>query len=160
MYLNLNGVPVDLPLYAPDGTKLSVGEVFDGEQPHSFDANGDEELKQAQCLLKIVRRLVHETEQIGTKLDYIDENVNIYDEIGPDGEPTGDVYWSVTVGGGLNARGIWSNYFKSLSDLMVRMEAEFLDAWVITVDPDCPDDVFYVTIGIRTFKDQLDNDKE
>ena len=158
MYLNLNGVPTDFPLYAPDGTQLSIGEPFTDYEPHSFDDNGDEELKQAQNLLKIVRRIVDETEQVGTNLNYVDENVNIYDDIGADGKPTGEVYWSVTVGGGLNGRGIWSNYFKALSDFMIRMEAEFEDAWVIEVNPDCPDDVFYVTIGIRTFTNQLDNE--
>ena len=54
----------------------------------------------------------------------------------------------VCISGGLNGRGIWSNYFKTLSKLMFQIELHYPDAYVVKLENDTLDDVFYLTIKI------------
>ena len=54
----------------------------------------------------------------------------------------------VCISGGLNGRGIWSNYFETLSKLMFQVELRYPDAYVVKLENDCLDDVFYLTVKI------------
>lgn len=55
---------------------------------------------------------------------------------------------TVCVSGGLNGKGIWSNYFETLSKLMFQIELRYPDAYVLDLKNDTLDDVFYLTIKI------------
>ena len=55
---------------------------------------------------------------------------------------------TVCVSGGLNGRGIWSNYFETLAKFIYQVELRFPDAYVVKLENDCLDDVFYLTIKV------------
>lgn len=61
---------------------------------------------------------------------------------------TDNGYDSFVIAGGLNGRGIWSNYFEALAKMMFQIELRFPNAFVVKIDNDVVDDVFYITIGI------------
>jgi hypothetical protein len=61
---------------------------------------------------------------------------------------------TVVLSGGLNGRGIWSNYFEVLSRLMFQIELRYPDAYVINLKNDTLDDVFYLTIRIPKDSEQ------
>ena len=54
----------------------------------------------------------------------------------------------VCISGGLNGRGVWSNYFETLAKLMYQIELRYPDAYVVKLENDCLDDVFYLTVKI------------
>lgn len=123
------------------------------EMPFNFD--DDTEATQAKKLHQMVSDTIAELDDVGTSLS-CDPEVSIYN---PDPQSDYDRnYYSVTVYGGLNGTGIWSNYFKSLSDLMLRLESKFEDVWVIEFISDCTDDAFGVRIGIYPFINQLEGE--
>lgn len=54
--------------------------------------------------------------------------------------------------GGLNGDGEWSLYLDDLSDLITLLADHFSDAWIINIDVDVLDDVFYASVGLdKTF---------
>ena len=55
---------------------------------------------------------------------------------------------TVCVSGGLNGRGVWSNYFETLSKLMFQIELRYPDAYVVKLENDTLDDVFYLNIKV------------
>jgi hypothetical protein len=61
---------------------------------------------------------------------------------------TDNGYDSFVIAGGLNGRGIWSNYFEALAKAMFQIELLFPNAFVVKIDNDVVDDVFYMTVGI------------
>jgi hypothetical protein len=61
---------------------------------------------------------------------------------------------TVCVSGGLNGRGVWSNYFETLAKFMYQVELRFPDAYVVKLENDCLDDVFYLTIKVP--KDEIE----
>lgn len=50
--------------------------------------------------------------------------------------------------GGLNGHGRWENYFEDLANITKLIKMKY-DCWVIKLENDCADDVFYVTFGIK-----------
>lgn len=78
---------------------------------------------------------------------YTQKEVGIYDDPFE--------YYSINFYGGLNGPGMWSSYFETLSGMMAELEQIFEDAWVIALDVDCSDDVFYLTLGIKPYENQL-----
>ena len=54
----------------------------------------------------------------------------------------------ICISGGLNGRGIWSNYFEILSKLMFQIELRYPDAYVEKLENDSSDDIFYMYIRI------------
>ncbi len=59
-------------------------------------------------------------------------------------------YHIICIAGGLNGRGIWSNYFEILAKLMFQIELYFNERpFVLNVENDVADDVFYLFIGIH-----------
>lgn len=50
----------------------------------------------------------------------------------------------ITFDGGYNGSGSWSFYMHQISDII-----EILDAWVIDLINDCPDDVWTLRIGVK-----------
>lgn len=55
-----------------------------------------------------------------------------------------------TICGGMNGCGEWNNYFNTLSNFVAVLKEYFgIDAWLIKLTNDCPDDVFYAEFGFR-----------
>lgn len=123
------------------------------EMPFNF--NNEDETERVNKLHQLVCDVLTNVDDFGSSLS-CDPEVSIYN---PDPHSDYDRnYYSVTVYGGLNGTGIWSSYFKSLSDLMLRLEAKFEDVWVIEFITDCTDDAFGVKIGIYPFINQLEGE--
>ncbi len=61
---------------------------------------------------------------------------------------------TITLCGGLNGHGEWKNYFTDLSRIFEELENNGFNVWVIKLDNDCLDDIFYCTIGIDRKKDE------
>ena len=56
----------------------------------------------------------------------------------------------VEIAGGLNGGGDWEDYFEVLANLCkVAKEKYGKKIWVIELNNDCLDDIFYIKIGIR-----------
>ena len=55
---------------------------------------------------------------------------------------------TITLCGGLNGNGEWKYYFSDLSQICDTLAEKGFDMWLIKLDNDCPDDIFYATFGI------------
>ena len=52
--------------------------------------------------------------------------------------------------GGLNGPGNWADYFTDLSKLINILKNQYkIDSWLIKLENDPPDDIFYAQIGMR-----------
>ena len=140
MTMQLQGVPMPLLLKDENGNLIP-------------DCIEDQQEIQARNLVTRVKACIDDIENVGSNLACGDE-VNIY-PANP-GAGFDRPYFTVSVYGGLNSRGMWSNYFKALSDLLLRLESEFEDVWVPEMPIDCCDDVFTCYVGIYPYDGQLD----
>jgi hypothetical protein len=136
-----------------DGTMILNGI----EMPLLFDKPSDEDTKLATRVHEIVSETLLELGKTNSNLA-CEPDVSIYV---PDSRCGFDRnYYSVTVYGGLNGEGAWSNYFNSLSKLLTKLESIFEDVWVIEFTTDCTDDAFGVKVGIYLFMNQLEGRSE
>ena len=55
---------------------------------------------------------------------------------------------TITLCGGLNGIGEWKNYFIDLSKIFEELDINGFNVWVIRLDNDCLDDIFYCRIVI------------
>lgn len=58
-------------------------------------------------------------------------------------------FYKVTVSGGKNGNGKWSEYFSSLSKFTDEVESNGMEIWLVKMYNDVVDDVFYATFGIK-----------
>lgn len=58
----------------------------------------------------------------------------------------------VAISGGLNGNGKWADYMEDLKELFKKLQAEFGHVWLMNLDNDCPDDVWYLMIGVEKTK--------
>ena len=58
-------------------------------------------------------------------------------------------FYKVTVSGGKNGNGKWSEYFSSLSKFTDAVESNGMEIWLVKMYNDVVDDVFYATFGIK-----------
>ena len=56
---------------------------------------------------------------------------------------------TLTLRGGLNGCGKWEDYFNDLSNIFTKLDEFGYKVWVIKLDNDCLDDIFYCTVGIE-----------
>ena len=61
---------------------------------------------------------------------------------------------TITLCGGLNGIGEWKNYFVDLAKIFEELDKNGFNVWVIKLDNDCPDDIFYCRIGITRKKNE------
>lgn len=61
---------------------------------------------------------------------------------------------TITLCGGLNGIGEWKNYFVDLGKIFEELDKNGFNVWVIKLDNDCPDDIFYCRIGITRKKNE------
>ncbi len=122
---------------------LDYAEDMKDRIPDIAEEAANEEKLYSENLRGIIQRIIDETEtmKIG-KFEIMED------------ETEGD---TICLSGGLNGRGVWSNYFETLSKFMFRVELRFPDAYVVKLVNDTLDDVFYLTIKIP--KDQEQKDK-
>lgn len=74
------------------------------------------------------------------ELEFIDESDEDYE---------GNDYYILKLDGGLNGRGQFLFYLEDVAELVKRLMCRFSDVWLIKWENDCPDDVFYLEIGLR-----------
>lgn len=142
MTMNLGGY--EAQLYDQNGNPAFTPEELAVE---------DAETKQVRNLVMQVRNYVNKIKNARAKLA-CEDGADIYS---PNPQSGFDrPYYAVEIKGGLNGRGIWSNYLKALSDFLLKLEAAYEDVWVINIVIDPPDDVFIAKIGIYPFEGQLD----
>ena len=55
----------------------------------------------------------------------------------------------VDLSGGWNGNGTWDTYFGALKELIERLAKKEVDAWLIQMENDCPDDMFTASIGLK-----------
>ena len=57
----------------------------------------------------------------------------------------------IEIAGGLNGPGDWKEYLSGISDVLAKLEElpEVDEAYIVDIINDCPDDVFYLRIGIN-----------
>ena len=58
-------------------------------------------------------------------------------------------YLILEMAGGKNGGGVWSEYLEDLSILFHNFSNKGYHAYMLSLDNDCADDVFYPTIGVR-----------
>ena len=69
---------------------------------------------------------------------------------------TPEQYFLAKVCGGLNGPGEWLDYLADITALFQYLEGLGFDAWMVKLDNDCLDDIFYLTIGFRETVDRLE----
>jgi hypothetical protein len=128
-----------------DPEKISIVVEEDKDSAKELD---EDEIK-VNTLIGIVQSALN------NQLGLANSNVELYtqEEVGIYDDPF--EYYSINFCGGLNGLGMWSSYFETLSGMMAELEEIFEDAWVIALDVDCSDDIFYLTLGIKPYENQL-----
>lgn len=121
---------------------LDYAEDMKDRIPDIAEEAANEEKLYSENLRGIIQRVIDETETMKIGKFKIMED-----------ETDGD---TICLSGGLNGRGIWSNYFEVLSKFMFRVELRFPDAYVVKLVNDTLDDVFYLTIKIPKDQEQED----
>lgn len=85
-----------------------------------------------------------------------DVNLHVYEtcKFDPDHDPDFGPcnYVLFKLWGGLNGCGSWSNYFKSLSMLIDTLSIRNVWCWLVEIENDCVDDVFYAKFGAKFYK--------
>lgn len=146
MVLDLSGVATNMPLYDQEGNLLQSNDSL--MYP---DNSVDEDLDiiQSQMILEVVADVINKIGDSKTNLS-VSSDVNVYDyDWEEDANP---FYYVLSLHGGLNGRGRWSNYLSTLLKMFSELENIFKDAWIIDFDVDAPDDVFDIEIGILPHK--------
>lgn len=62
-------------------------------------------------------------------------------------------YYTIRLSGGLNGLGNWADYFKTLSEFIEEFNKVSQECWVISLNSDPLDDLFYIKIGIVLSED-------
>ena len=109
-------------------------EEMKAEVPEIAEEAANEEKLYSENLQAVIEKIVNhnDTMKIGKFVVMEDES-------------EGD---EVCISGGLNGRGEWSNYFETLAKFMYQVELRYPDAYVVKLENDCLDDVFYLTIKV------------
>lgn len=66
----------------------------------------------------------------------------------------------VDLSGGWNGNGTWDTYFGALKEFIERLAKKEVDAWLIEMENDCPDDVFTASVGLNETKKEKMKIKE
>lgn len=145
--MNLGGIPTEMPLYDQQGNLIQEPTTM-LSQPEELSVVQPEDLA-AMDILEQIKTILTEVDDIGAELSCSDQ-INVFD-YATDGNNVDREYYTFTIFGGKNGHGLWSNYLKVFSDLMLRLEAQFEDAWITGVKIDSSDDVFDVEVAILPY---------
>lgn len=105
-----------------------------------FDDPGKWELDDKSGLAKTVGALVESFRESKMKVLDCAVNPKYPDDI------------RIHICGGLNGPGRWTDYLEDIRKLFGRLEAEIGHAWMIELNNDCCDDVWYMIIGAEKTK--------
>ena len=81
--------------------------------------------------------------------------ISLYADYEGNNEMSIDKYGTIVgkISGGLNGCGKWSDYFLVLSSLIKILEEKYnVKAWLIKMENDCIDDIFYGEFGFEIIK--------
>ena len=120
---------------------LDKVEEIKAEVPDIAEEAANEEKLYSENLQAVIEKIVNhiDTMKIGKFVVMEDKS---------DGD-------EVCISGGLNGRGVWSNYFETLAKFMYQVELRFPDAYVVKLENDTLDDVFYLTIKVPMDEAQI-----
>lgn len=104
--------------------------------------NKEEKEKVLQEIVKDIKPIIKSLYGEKSKITVLESEVDEY------GTKT------VTLCGGLNGAGEWYNYFTDLAKLFEELDKNGFNVWVIKLDNDCLDDIFYCRIGIVRKKNE------
>ena len=102
----------------------------------------EEKEKTLQEIVKDIKPLIKSIYTEESKITVLESEVDEY------GTKT------VTLCGGLNGAGEWKNYFVDLGKIFEELDKNGFNVWVIKLDNDCLDDIFYCRIGITRKKNE------
>ena len=102
----------------------------------------EEKEKILQEIVKDIKPIVSSLYTNNSKITVLESEVDEY------GTKT------ITLCGGLNGHGEWYNYFTDLAKLFEELDKNGFNVWVIKLDNDCLDDIFYCTTGISRKKNE------
>ena len=94
-----------------------------------------------QAKQELASRLRTIVNKVGSEKDKL--SFYAYDEEHPE-----DNYLVAEFTGGLNGMGHWADYLEAVRNLILEIGKEN-HCWLVKLDNDCPDDVFYLWIGIE-----------
>jgi len=60
-----------------------------------------------------------------------------------------DGHYVALICGGSNGNGTWTAYLQQLVSIMFSLNEQGYKTWLIRLDNDCPDDVWYAYIGVE-----------
>lgn len=146
MVLDLGGVATNMPLYDQEGNLLQSNDSF--MYPHN-DADEDLDVIQSQMILEVVADVINKIGKSKTNLS-LSPDVDVFDYDWE--EDTNPFYYVLSLHGGLNGRGQWSDYLSTLLKMFSELESIFEDVWIVNFNVDCSDDVFDIDIGILPHK--------
>jgi len=112
------------------------------QSPLIFLNNMEDKEKDLQDIVNEIKPIVKSVYSENSKITILENEVDEY------GTKT------ITLCGGLNGCGEWKNYFTDLSKTFEELEKNGFDVWVIKLDNDCADDIFYCKIGINKKKNE------
>ena len=112
------------------------------QSPLIFLNNMEDKEKNLQEIVNEIKPIVKSAYSENSKITILENEVDEY------GTKT------ITLCGGLNGAGEWKNYFTDLARIFEELENNDFNVWVIRIDNDCLDDIFYCKIGIDRKKDE------
>ncbi len=113
---------------------LDKAEEMKAEVPEIAEEAANEEKLYSENLQAVIEKIINHIDTMKIGKFVVMEDKSEGDE--------------VCISGGLNGRGIWSNYFETLAKFMYQVELRFPDAYVVKLENDTLDDVFYLTVKI------------
>lgn len=93
-------------------------------------------LDEVKVIEKEIHKIVNQLRNSGSKIDVLTSDV---DELGTK---------TIKLCGGLNGNGNWSKYLRDLASLVDEISKEY-KIWLIKLNNDVVDDIFYATFGIE-----------
>ena len=98
---------------------------------------------------KVLQEIVNEIKPIVKSLHSDKSKITVLEnEVDEYGTKT------ITLCGGLNGFGEWKDYFIDLAKIFEELGKNGFDVWVIKLDNDCLDDIFYCRTGISRKKNE------
>ena len=67
----------------------------------------------------------------------------------PDWDGNKNDFLILKICGGKNGCGYWTEYFSDIRTLFQAFSNKYMKVWLVDIDNDCPDDVFYMTMCVR-----------
>ena len=87
------------------------------------------------------------TNFLGSRIGLMDVQYIVENPEASEDDPTPD-FLILKLGGGKNGPGVWTEYLDHIHTLFVNLSRSY-DVWMVGMENDCADDVFYMTVCVR-----------